>query len=396
MRTNLSWVAIALCFGISFLFGLGILVDWKTASEFRYWPFGVDVYPHWVATRAIWRGDSPYSLQVLRETQQLIYARPLEPGDDPFGFYYPAYVSFIILPLTWLPVEWAGLVWSAVNWAGLVTLAIVWSWRIKPRLPPIPWGLVLLSVIFYRPAFLAVINGQYGLFVVACTLGVWWLIRARHDGWAGGLLAFATIKPSISLLAPLVILLWAARERRWNGVSGFLIALGLLVGAMTLRIGWWVPDFLRASQSFASKPGSWMTQDIFSLAGFVWLAGALALLGIGLVHLWSRRDFPWLAIIGALCLNLLIIPHLLEYDLTVLLLALFWLGAQWRTVRWGLAGWLVLIWMPWLSWLFLLAIGGTTEQWWKLIWQFYPSLLIYAMLVWVWRTWRDNPNAGAK
>ncbi|MBI5651728.1 MAG: DUF2029 domain-containing protein [Chloroflexi bacterium] len=386
MQNKMPWVAGVLCFGISFLFGLGVLVDWKTRLNPQYWPFGVDVYPHWVATRAIWRGESPYTLQVSRETQQLIYARPLEPGDDPFGFYYPAYVSFIIAPLIWLPVEWAGLVWSAFNWAILVTLAIVWSWRIEPRLSPLLWGLVLLSVIFYRPAFLAVINGQYGLFVVVCLLGAGWLFQARRDGWAGALLVFATIKPSISLLAPLVILFWAARWRRWNGVIGFLITLGVLVGATILQIGWWAPDFLRAAQSFANKPGSWMTQDIFSPAGLIWFAGALALFGIGLERLWRARDFPWLAIIGALVLNLLIIPHLLEYDLTVLLIAWFWLGAQWRDVRGGLAWWLGLVGMPWLSWLALLALGGTTEQWWKMIWQFYPSLLIYAILVWLWRT----------
>ncbi|MDE3091099.1 MAG: hypothetical protein KGJ80_17125, partial [Chloroflexota bacterium] len=117
--------------------------------------------------------------------------------------------------------------------------------------------------------------------------------------------------------------------------------------------------------------------------GIIWLGGTLALLGIGILRLWRSAEFPWLAIMGALDLNLILTPHLVEYDLVMLLVPLLWLGANWLRSAWGGWGWMILVWMPWLSWLVVMAMTGRIELWWTAIWQLYPSLLLVVSLLWI-------------
>jgi hypothetical protein len=66
---------------------------------------------------------------------------------------------------------------------------------------------------------------------------------------------------------------------------------------------------------------------------------------------------------------------------------LFWLGSEWWGHRWGAPLWLVLVWMPWLSWLAVMALTGRIELWWGAIWLLYPGLLLSAALLWIgWKT----------
>lgn len=353
----------------------------------RYWPLGVDVYPTWNATRALWRGENPYSGQVQLETQRLIYGRPSHPDEDSFWFYYPPYIAVVTLPLAVFPVQTAALIWTASLCALLMTLIGVWAWNLKPR--PVPWmfGLIVLGGIFFRPAATSVINGQYALFILVASALVWWLIEHRIDRVAGALLAVVTFKPSVALLAPLILMAWAVLHRRWGLLAGFVGALGILFGLPMLRIGWWLPDFVGQTLSFdvmhrgEGLALAWSPEEIFSLAGIVWLMGTLALVGIGLVQMARSDDSPWVAIIGAVNLNLILTPHLVEYDLVMMLIPLLWLGAQWMWSRWLAYAWLLLIWLPWLSWMVVILSGRAIDAWWSGIWRFYPSLLIGATLL---------------
>ncbi len=349
-----------------------------------YWPIGVDVYPYWTGTRAFWQGGDPYSAQVQAETQNLIYGRTARADEDPFGFYYPAYVVILMSPLALLPVAWAGIAWASLMGAIFLTLVLLWSWNLSPRLKPLPWALVLFTAIAYRPALFSITEGQYGFLVLGCGALAWYLIERKHDLAAGIFLTLVTIKPSLALFLPAVLLVWALRWRRPNVIIGFVLALCVLMAATLLRLGWWLPDFLRGAMIFSQEhPGmGWSMRELATLPGAVWLLAGLITTVAGLLQLGRRPAVPWLALIGAMNLNLVLTPHLVEYDLAIMLLALFWLGCEWRRSRWGLAFWALLVWLPWLSYAWYMSQGWIIDDWWPELWRTFPPLLAVVIAVW--------------
>ncbi len=217
----------------------------------------------------------------------------------------------------------------------------------------------------------------------------WSLILRGHDGLAGLVLALATIKPSVTLLPIAMILLWATRWKRWNINLGFLIAITILTGFTLIRIGWWIPDFITQGLSYRQDNQGvgleWSPEAILTLPGFLWLSGTAIILGIGLRRLLHNPELPWMASMGAINLNLLLTPHTGEYDLTILLVSLLWLGMEWSAHRWSVLLWLTLVWTPWLLWLIVLTFHPPTDAWWANRWFLYPNLLLAITLLWLGR-----------
>jgi hypothetical protein len=150
------------------------------------------------------------------------------------------------------------------------------------------------------------------------------------------------------------------------------------------QVGWWIGDFLGQSQMYlilnrgAGMP--WSLENLVSPPGIGWLVCTIIVLGFGILQLWQHENFPWLAMIGALNLTLIVSPHTLEYDLTILVVPLFWIGTRFYSLRRSLVLFFILIWFPWYSWLGMLVLGRTTEDWWSIIWQTYPVLLLLCTL----------------
>ena len=386
---------LALLLLVTFAIGLVLLATFQ-ARVSNYWPLGVDIYSHWAGARAFWNGASPYSETVTREAEFLVYGRARREGEAPFPFTYPAYLALVLFPITLLPAAQVGLVWGAAMWAILATLAAVWSMVLMPRPPPWLWTLLVVGILFYRPALVSVINGQYALFIVACIFGAWWLIARVADAWVGIPLVLATVKPSVGILVPLVVLLWAMRWRRWKIVASFVVVMVLMLIMTIARIGWWFPDMAYHTLTYsAMRQGdglAWSAEQLVQPAGMVWLVLVLAVTGIGLYKVWREKNFPWLLLIGALNLNLLLTPHSVEYDLTMLLIPVLWLGWEWQRMRAGLVAVVLLLWLPWLSWLAMMLSGFEIDVWWRAIWMVYPSALL-AVILWWWLKMRREQTA---
>ncbi len=369
-------IVFALFFGAGWLF----MAWFQGVFPDNYWPLGVDVYPRWAGTRAFWQGESPYSAAVDAVTQGYIYGRTAVPGEDTFGYYYPAYASVVLAPLALLPAPTAAVVWPALMWAVLGVIAFAMIELLPPRASPWLWAALLLSLFLFRPALLTIINGQYGLFILALWGLAWWLIAHKREGAAGVLLALATIKPSLSLLPTLFLLLWALARRRSKLIISFTAAMSALLLISFVQIGWWAPDFLAELGEYNRDLGTWKPADVATLPGIIWLVEAVILVVLGIRQAVRRKDdFPETLFWGGIFLNLLLTPHTLEYDLVVALLPLIGHIPDYFSSRWRAAGWLLLFWLPWLSWLALLVVGVPTEIWWRAVWMFYPQTLLLAL-----------------
>jgi Glycosyltransferase family 87 len=196
---------------------------------------------------------NPYSAEITREIQQGYYGRPLDstlPNDpkDQQGFAYPAYVVFLLAPTVKLPFDtvqiwfrWflvalAGgsillwlrvLRWKAPAWTVIILIVFVLGWW------PMVQGLKLQQLSLLVAGLLAVSG--------ACVAGGWFLL-------SGGLLALATIKPQLTWLLVLWLLLWVAsdwRSRR-RFVFGFGFVMLLLLGGAQLLLPGWLRMFVEA------------------------------------------------------------------------------------------------------------------------------------------------------
>ncbi|MCB9421087.1 MAG: DUF2029 domain-containing protein [Ardenticatenaceae bacterium] len=369
-------------FSLFFISGWLFLTWFQGIFPDNYWPLGVDVYPRWSGTRAFWQGASPYSAAVDSVTQRFVYGRLAFPGEDTFGYYYPAYASVVLAPLALLPAATAAVLWPALMWAVLGVTAVATIELLPNRPKPLTWAALLLSIFLFRPALLTIFNGQYGLFIVAMWGLSWLLIRQERDGWAGLLLALATIKPSLGVVPALLLMLWALMRKRKKLVISFVTTMCMLLAISFIQIGWWLPDFLAELSEYNRDLGHWKPADVLTLPGIIWLIEAVALTFLGFRQaLVAKRDFPAMLFWGGLFLNMVLTPHTAEYDLVVVLLPLIGHIPEFSKVRWGRGGLILLLWLYWLAWLiWWKVLGYPSELWLRAAWMFYPQVILAVLL----------------
>ena len=202
---------------------------------------GTDFFIFWQAGRGfLLDRTSPYSEEFALRSQMAVYKRPAAPGEDQLGFAYPPFSILAILPLLFLPFDWASAVWLALlilGWAAAVFLitrrAPLWPGLLIAAFYPVFFGLVLGNFVSLAAALLAVLAGLY-LFAERPGAGPQIL--------AGAAAAFLLIKPQFSWLYVAILLLHGLRrppEGLFDGIrrrSDFLWP-GLLLDLAALAAG---------------------------------------------------------------------------------------------------------------------------------------------------------------
>lgn len=221
---------------------------------FTVWPASAnrlsDLYPRWYGTRELLlHGRNPYSPDVTREIQEWQRGRPAYTGEDEGRFAYPVYVSFVLAPtilFSFSAVNNATF-WLLILCAGASAIAFlkVAQWRPSRRVASV--------VVLYALSSLAVVFGVrlgqlsllVGLLLGACLAS----IMADRLVVAGVLLAFATIKPQLTVLIIPWLLGWSFSDwfhRRRLSLS-FLVTMGALVSGSEILVRKWIPQFVEAS-----------------------------------------------------------------------------------------------------------------------------------------------------
>ncbi len=244
-------------------------ITWVNYRYSQDSPGGSDFLPKWVATRAfLMKGQSPYSEATTSEIQQQFYGRPARADEDQALFIYPFYSIFVYGPFAIISdYNLARAIWMTVLEVSiiLIVLAGISLSRWKPT--PFQLGALLIFALLSYYGIRALINANtsvlIGLFVVIAFLA----IRSGNDGWAGLLLALATIKPHVVVLLILFILIWSISQRRYVIFWSFLGNLALLIATTSLLIPDWTWQNLRQIVAYPgytlpSTPGeifySWM------------------------------------------------------------------------------------------------------------------------------------------
>ncbi len=346
--------------------------------------FGNDFYQVWLTSRQALDGRRDlYSEATTREIQTGLYGRPLDPriATDPVDrrvFPYPAFTDLLFWPSAEMPFPETRivvlLVLVGVTFASLLLWLRAMSWQLHPA-----WLAVIFLLTFTSyPVLEALYAGQLGLLVgFLLAAAILALVRGRLL-LSGVLMALTTIKPQMTLLLILYLLLWTAqdwRARKRFSIGFFSIAAALLAGSLLVWPRWiqsWIHT-LAAYHGYTRPP---LIREVLAsplgprAAGPATLVMFVLLMLVASALAWRARDATpgstrfWLTLSLLLAISAItIVPGQAVYDHVILLPGIFLLLRHWRELRDAggvprilvIVGAIVLFW-PWAAAFALLVL----------------------------------------
>jgi len=261
--------------------------------------FGDDFYPVWLAARQ-WRTEHVdlYSRDMTREIQIGLFGRALDarnPADPPVGyreFAYPAFTELIFWPVANADFTTLRTV-LAVILPGLTAVSLwLWVLALQWRVHPLWFGILVLLALSSYQALEALFAEQPGLFAGFLLAGAILALCRQRLLLAGTLLSLTLIKPQMTLLAILFLLLWSLSDRRRvRFLAGFLITTLLLMAASLWIWPHWVGQWigvLLGYDRYASPPLVRLLAGPM-LGAYIGPAATIGLLALGAVASWRNR-----------------------------------------------------------------------------------------------------------
>lgn len=302
---------------------------------------GGDFRLFWAQAHLAATGHAEQAYDVSAVAQQEIM-RPVAQKAEVRPSFYPPHYLLLMQPLGALPYEKA---WHVYNWGSVLALALVTVFAFQGEV----YALFLLAG--FGGLWCALAFGQNSIILTALYMAVtvW---GARRERLSGLVLALASFKPHLGILAPFV-LLWRAQWRTILWAVLGIAALGLLtLQAYGAQI--WATyleaartpmqrlldfDNVRADSMISLYAGLRHLQVPLDYA----LAAQAALALVALQMLWRicRRALdPQLPAAAMIMATLLAVPHAYSYDLVLLFVPLMvvvrraqQLGWQWGDVE---------------------------------------------------------------
>ena len=230
-----------------------------------------DFYPRFRGAALFWReGLDPYSPAATEAIQRDMYGRLALPEEDQVLFVYPFYVTFMMLPLVWLPVSysWIQAIWLTTLLWVMVTAVLLTLRLLDWRMPAWLLGLtVLWAVIFYNNAR-TIILGQFAAFIFLWLVAALLALKRGRDGWGGFFLALTTIKPQMTFLLIPALFVWAIGQRRWRFLAGFGLTLAGLFAASFVFLPSWLGSFVNQVVSYPDY--TFTGSPLWVITGYYW------------------------------------------------------------------------------------------------------------------------------
>jgi hypothetical protein len=241
-----------------------------------------DVICYHSAAELLASGQSPYDVEGQTRVQQSHgwdKETTVRKKYDFLPYYYPPW--FALLWMAFLPLGFAGakIAWFFLN----VEATLVTGYLLKDVVPGVArWLPVLLAALFLF-SLVAVLLGQTTILVFFLVVLSWRLLDANHDRSAGVALAWLSIKPQLTAVLLLAVLIWLIRQRRWKVVGSLFVTLAALALVSTILVPAWLLEMLRAPRVTPSPTEHypWIGNTWFlvlkTLGLHGWLLGALTL-----------------------------------------------------------------------------------------------------------------------
>ena len=357
--------------------------------------------------------SNPYSILIANQTQQMVYGRTAQPGENPYFLTIPFFLLPFYFPFALIPDPaiarglWMFLCEAALVWTVILSMRMI-EWR-PPRF------LLVLFILFSIFAFYPVdslLDGSPAILLTLLFVGILYAYITQQDELTGALLVFSLFDWEITLPFILLMFLKISADRRsrvWNGFGMLLVILVIL--SFLIYPGWLLPFFTATIGAIRSNFGI-ATGEVFAQLspsnGILISRAVSAFVIIMLVYEWllartpDLRHFIWTA-----CLTLAATPLIgFRTDMTnlvVLFPALALILAA-TVNRWRAGNWLALL----LLLIALLLPWGFFMRWfllhdqrsWDYLFLFFPVFTILGLYWTRWwfirppRTWLDHVRAN--
>jgi hypothetical protein len=287
---------------------------WALGSGLGIGDFGA----YWSATYLVANDQNPYSDQAMLEVEQQHTGWP---RDYAVMAWNPPTLFVFLLPLVLLPFQSAAAAWLTINTL-MVLLSVVLLSRMYFPDRSLALLLFALFAFTFTQLLTAIIMGQITFLILFGLTVSLWLVKQERWFWAGAVLILTSVKPQMSVLAVLYILLLMARQRHWTGWLGLLVAgLACVVILFVLR-PIWVQDLIGLSRI---APVSWATPTIGGLLSYLGITDAaryliVLLLPLPFVLAWSSSIKPETAVALLVVLTVPTTFFGWPYDQSVLLI----------------------------------------------------------------------------
>ncbi len=187
---------------------------------------GLPLYDYaafWAAGRLNAAGEDPYDPARLAALE-----REANGGAGDVLVMWPApWALSLLAPFTRLDARTGHLLWQLAQLAVLLGATEV-IWRLQRGDPGLRWVAWLVTFTFL-PSYLVVVTGQLGAVLLLGFAGFLHFMRRGREVPAGACLALAAIKPQLTFLVWVALLLWAVQGRRWRVAAGGVVAVLLLL-----------------------------------------------------------------------------------------------------------------------------------------------------------------------
>jgi hypothetical protein len=267
---------------------------------------GADFYTFWVAGRtAVIDGQSPYSPLVTYQSQMGIVRHTVDPGKNQLSFVYPIYSLAALLPVIWLPFEWAQALWMASNLVLLVSILTISCAEQKSLTP--------LSFLLFYPVFLGLVLGNFTM-LLALIVMIWVaFIFTRPSpalSWqvvGGILLAWATIKPQFIWAVLLFAIIDALHRKMVPFLAGYLGGSVFWLGLSFAIFPEWFSQWIEKVEHYAvySKTNPVVIRQLallFHEPSATWInrvvIGLLIAATVVILLSWWRRRFDPILALG--------------------------------------------------------------------------------------------------
>jgi alpha-1,2-mannosyltransferase len=299
---------------------------------------GGDYLQFYLAARVVRDGlsDQLYDFALQDRLQHDPTAMPFPPEPEMVGLYiYPPFFVWFCLPFSFLSFKAGATAWVLVMTACLVASVKVLVGDSKDNRHA--FGLALLASLVFTPTLLALVSCQNATLSLLILSATYALLRAGREVAAGLVFALLAFKPQLTPVVACALL----SKGRWRFVRGALLGgLALVMASLAISPSA-TAAYLRQGpvlSRWIDMPGMplegmscWLGFWRLLLAGRPLREAQIAALVASLLTLiplaWALRGrleptserFP-LQFAALILATILISPHLLAYDLTLLLL----------------------------------------------------------------------------
>jgi hypothetical protein len=318
-----------------------ILIIWLPPVNLHF----SDFYPSWYATRELFlHHRDPYGLDVAQDIQAWIYGHPNVPGSGrsvhDHQFVYPAYVCFLLWPFSKFNFGTAENVMLLMLAICTVASVLLWLRALKWQVSPTMLTVVSVLTLGSCPAAQGLYLRQLGLLAATMLAATAAAVTAGKLRVGGMLLALATIKPQLSVLVVVWLLIWCTGDwkLRKSFFWSFLTSMAVITAATTIALPSWPGEFWKAVQAYPEYNDGRSIIQLLLGPTLGQVCGALIVIGL-LVVVWMLRrvaaetDSFVLILSLMLSTTLMVIPTMAPHGQVLLLPGALWLWRERSRIR---------------------------------------------------------------